>query len=187
MCTRANRRDFLFFFSFFFFLFFLFSFFFFLFSLRGAVPAPPGKVQRGRNVKKNFFALRASCPRLRFTGKAGEKKFSALRASCTRLRFRGKAPNDELLLRARGKDDISIKKNFRASRFGLAPKVQRESVGRIKMLFRIRGLIVGMRVVRFFFVLVVCVPQDKSSLCLFLLLHLSLFSFACCVFAQFLC
>ena len=151
------------------------------------MPAPPGKVQRGRNVKKIFFALRASCPRLRFTGKAGEKKFSALRASCTRLRFRGKAPNDELLLRARGKDDISIKNFFRASRFGLAPKVQRESVGRIKMLFRIRGLIVGMRVVRFFFVLVVCVPQDKSSLCLFLLLHLSLFSFACCVFAQFLC
>ena len=66
-------------------------FFFFFFLCAGPCPRPPGKVQRGRNAKKKFFALRASCPRLRFTGKAGEKKFSALRASCPRPRFTGKA------------------------------------------------------------------------------------------------
>ena len=50
---------------------------------------------------------------------------------------------------------------------------------------------VGMRVVVFAFafvlVFVVCMPQDRSALCLFLLRYLSLLSFACCVFAEFLC
>ena len=48
-----------------------------------------------------------------------------------------------------------------------------------------------MRVVVFAFPFVlsfiVCMPQDRSALCLFLLRFLSLLSFACCVFAQFLC
>ena len=39
----------------------------------------------------------------------------------------------------------------------------------------------------FVLVFIVCMPQDRNALCLFLLRFLSLLSFACCVFAQFLC
>ena len=50
--------------------FFFFFYFFFFFLCAGPCPRPLGKFSVKKTWKKNFSALRAPCPRLRFTRKA---------------------------------------------------------------------------------------------------------------------